>query len=528
VTRGSPAAVVAALGRVEARRLATSVTFVIGLVLTGVVLLLLVQDGGFGQNLTVSFVRSLGLVVYPLAGLTLLATNRATNRSRRSGTEELFTSTPTNPALRTGGNLFSVSVALVVASVLVIGLLLVVPLWGWAGELGHAWIAEVLTGVVLVAGAGAIGVLLARWLPPTTSLVVALLTVVAIGVATLLLERARPFSSPSRFFGPWASPEQNLGSDFVIRPSWSHLLYLVGVVTLFGTLAIARTAHGRGVVAALVAGALLTAGGAWFQSRPVSDEAASRIAARIENPAVHQTCRAESGVRACAYSGYTALFDDWIEPAVRVRAALPAAAREDEYVISQRVGRVGAKDLDPAVVRRLDVDTYWSDDGVEHPGFTSDDHEFAFALLPAQASVGLPLRTGQFGQPCHTGNQARAAVALWLAAQALDRETARKWLYGGPGRGQNGEDPYAGIGWGESLWPNDSRTDIDAPIAWAEPEIDAARQLFGLPRAQVLTALHADWAHLTDPATPTAELVASFGLRPVTPVGVPRGLAVCS
>jgi hypothetical protein len=503
------------------------VTFVIGLVLTGVVLVLLVQDGGFGQNLTVSFVRSLGLIVYPLAGLTLLAANRATSRSRRSGTEELFTAAPTSAALRTGGNLLAVGVALAVAALLVVCLLLSVPLWGWAGELGHAWIAEALTAVVLVAGAGAIGVFLARWLSPVVSAIVALLAVVAIGVATILLEGARPFSNPTRFIGPWASPEQNLGSDFVIRPSWAHLVYLVGVVTLFATLAIARTSHGRDVLVAFGVGAALTAGGAWFQSRSVSDDTAARIATRIENPAVHQTCRVRSGVRACAYTGYTALLDDWIEPAVRVRAALPASP-EQEYLITQRVGRVGAKDLDPSVLGRLDVDALWSDDGVEHPGLTSKDHEFAFALLPAQAAVGLPLRTVQLGLPCHTGNQARAAVALWLAAQALDRETARKWLYAGPGRGQTGADPYAGQGWGESLWPNDSRTDIDAPIAWAEPEIDAARQLFALPRAKVLSALHADWAHLTDVSTPTSELVAVFGLRPVTPVGVPPVLTACA
>jgi hypothetical protein len=526
VTSSSPARVAVALGRVEARHLATSVTFIIGLVLTAVSLIVFWAD--FGANLTVSYVRSLGLVVYPLAGLTLLAANRAAQRSRRSGTEELFTAAPTSAALRTGGNLLSVSVALVAASVLIVGLLLVVPLSGWVGELGHAWVAEVLTGVVLVAGAGAIGVLLARWLPSVVSVIVALLAVVAIGVATLLLARARPFSNPTRFVGPWANPEQNLGSDFVIRPSWAHLVYLVGVVTLVATVAIARTARGRAVVAAFVAGAVLTAGGWWFQSRPVSDATAARIAARIENPSVHQTCRVRGGVRACAYSGYTGLLDDWIEPAARVRAALPAANSEQDYLITQRVGRDGGKALDPAVLRRLDVDAYWSDDGVEHPGFVSRDHEFVFALLPAQAAVGLPLRTASLGRSCHAGNQARAAVALWLAAQAVDRDTAIKWLNPSPERAGDGSDPFAGMGWGSSVWPKFKKTDLDPPIVWAEPELDAARQLFRRPRAELLATLHADWAHLTDPSTPTSELVAAFGLRPVTPVGVPPVLEACA
>lgn len=525
MTRGTPAGVVVALGRVESRRLATSVTFVIGLVLTAVAFLVFSRD--FGRDLTVSYVRSLGLAVYPLAGLTLLATNRIASRSRRSGTEELFTAAPASSGIRTGGSLLSVSAALVVASLLMIGLLLVVPIWGWAGELGHAWLAEALTGVVLVAGAGAIGVLLARWLPPAVSVIVAMLAVVAIGAATLFLERARPFSSGTRFLGPWASPEQDLGSDFVIRPSWAHLLYLVGVVTLVATIAIARTAHGRGVVAALVVGAVLTAGGAWLQSRPVSDHTAARIAAWIEHPADHQTCQARDGVRACAYSAYTDLLDDWIEPAVQVRDALPAALREQEYLIKQGVGRVGGRQLDPVVGRRLEGLAYGSDDGVEHPGFTSRNHEFVFALLPAQAAVRMPLRTDPFDTPCHSGNQARAVIALWLAAQAVDHATAVEWLNPSPSRGQDGSDIYAGLGWGSSLWPNDNSTDSLAPVVWADPDLDVARQLLRRPRAEVLAKLHADWAHLTDPATPTAVLVTAFGLRPVVPAGVLPPLRVC-
>jgi hypothetical protein len=210
-----------------------------------------------------------------------------------------------------------------------------------------------------------------------------------------------------------------------------------------------------------------------------------------------------------------------------VRGALPAANSEQEYLITQRVGR-GGRALDPAVLRRLDVDSYWSDDGVEHPGFVSKDHKFVFALLPAQAAVGLPLRTAYPGRPCHAGNQARSAVALWLAAQAVDRDTAIKWLNPSPERGGDGSDIFAGQGWGSSLWPKGKRTDIDPPIVWADPELDAARQLLRRPRAEVLAALHADWAHLTDPATPTSELVTAFGLRPVTPVGVPPVLKPCT
>ena len=205
VASGSPTGVAAALGRVEARRL-VSVSFVIGMVFSLLALLYsrpATRDNG---DLIGRVIRHLGLVAYPLAGMTLLAASRETLPSWRAGTEELFTTTPTDTTTPTArpprghlGYCRGVGPHGRGAIVVLLG--------DGVGPLGSGWVAEALTGVVLVAGAGALGVLLARWLPHG---IVAPLVLVAILLATLALNVARPFSNPVRSFAPWASPEPDL------------------------------------------------------------------------------------------------------------------------------------------------------------------------------------------------------------------------------------------------------------------------------------------------------------------------------
>lgn len=526
--RGSQADVAVALGWVEARCLVMSVSFAVGILFSVVALFALATGGLDNGELVGRVVRHLGLVAYPLAGMTLLAANRATLRSRREGTEELFTTTPTNTTTRTGAHLLALSTSIVAGSILMAVSLVVIVLRDGSGPLGRGWIAEALAGVALVAGAGALGVFLARWLPHG---IVAPFALMAILLATIALNGMRPFANPTRFFAPWASPAPDLAPDFVMRPSWSHLVYLVGLVALVTTLALTRTGRGRPIVSALIAASVVTAGGAWLQHRPISNGSAARIGALIEHPAAHQTCRAQAGVRACAYAGSTAVLDEWMEPALRVRAALPDMSRDREYRIVQRVGEAGVPHLDPKVRSRIDLAAWQSDDGVEHPGFAWQDSEFVFALLPAQSAVDLPMSTARGRVPCYAGNQARAVVALWLAGQAVDRATADWAIDPSAEIDTNGATWHSNRApWALTRWPATWETDIDAPVIWARSDLAAARQLLLRPRADVLPALHADWAHLTAPSTTTSELVASLSLAPVNTkkaAQVPAGLQPC-
>ncbi len=528
VASGDQFGVAIGLGRVEMRCLVTSVSFAVGILLSLLAVFTLATGGPDNRELIARVVRHLGLVAYPLAGMTLLAANRATLRSRREGTEELFTTTPTNPTTRTGAHLLAVSAGIGAASILMAASLVVIRLKDGFGPLGHGWIAEALAGVALVAGAAALGVLLARWLPHG---IVAPLALVAILLATLALNGVRPFTNPAHAFAPWPSPEPDLASDFVMRASWSHLVYLVGLVALVAVVAIARTGRGRLVIGALAAAIALTGAGSLLQTRSMSDENATRIAALISAPATHQTCRTHAGVRACAYPGYTELLDDWTQPAVRVRAALPDTRRDREYRIVQRVGEAGLPYLDPKVRNRLELAAWHSDDGVEHPGFTAQGAKLGFALLPAQWAVDLPLTTAPGRVPCYAGNQARAVVALWLAGQAVDRETALDAIDPLITVDNNGASWHSKRApWALIIWADTWEADTDAPVVWARSDLAVARQLLLRPRAEVRTALHADWDHLTAPTTTTSELVAALGLRTVDTAKaarVPAGLDAC-
>ena len=82
VAGGSPAGVATALGRVEARCLATSVSFAVGILLSLLAVFALVTGGPDNEDLIGRVVRHLGLVAYPLAGMTLLAANLVSSVER--------------------------------------------------------------------------------------------------------------------------------------------------------------------------------------------------------------------------------------------------------------------------------------------------------------------------------------------------------------------------------------------------------------------------------------------------------------
>lgn len=536
VRRGTASAVAVALGRVEARKIAMSVSFAVGIAFSALALFAMGTFDTFDNgDLWGRVVQHLGLVAYPLAGMTLIAANRATLRSRREGTEELFTAAPTTRTTRTAGHLLSVDAGALAAVLLVAAVLFISPFRERTGPLGPQWVAEVLAAVAFVVGAGALGVLLARWLPHG---IVAPIALVGILFGTLGFNGVRPFTNPTRYWAPWASPPPDLAPEFVLRPAWPHLLYLAGLIVLVVAVALLRTSHGNVVVATVTVGAVVAASGAWFQSRPVSTRDAARVASQINHPGAHQVCRVRSGIHACAYTEYRDSIAAWTAPAARVRAQLPATVRERRYEIVQRVSASGLRNLDAAVTNRLGASIprapyyAWRDDGIEHPGFGGDTSRWAYALWPAQSAVGLPMTTSVGrGLPCYAGGQARSIVALWLAAQAVDRGLGRSMLEPPAKIDAAGESWYSNRSpWALTRWAATWDTDVAAPVAFARPDIAAARELLDRPSAEVRAALHANWELLTDPATRTTVLVDTLGLRRVANAQartVPPGLKPC-
>ena len=80
-------------------------------------------------------------MVYPLAGMALVAAHRAVLRGRRDHTEELFAATPTGPATRTLANCCTAWVPVVAAGLFWVAVLAASRLLTF-GSLDDALIAD--------------------------------------------------------------------------------------------------------------------------------------------------------------------------------------------------------------------------------------------------------------------------------------------------------------------------------------------------------------------------------------------------
>ena len=522
VPRGSIRAVTAALARVEARQFASSVSFVLAVVISLLVLVVISTSDGYENDAIFGrLFQHFGALVYPIAGLALVAVNRATLRARREGTIELLTSTPTTSSTRTVAHMVSVWPALLAAVVTLSAATIWVLARGHAvGGWGPNWLAEVLLAVTLVAGGGALGVALGRWIPHGIVPAIALLG--SLGV-TGNLNGLDPFTNRARNWSLWSSPPPDLDPMFVLRPAWPHLVYVIGLVGIVAALAVMRTQRGGVPIGALVVGLALAGTGAVLQTSPVTAADAARIANSIDTDL---ECRTHAEIRTCTYPGYGAWRADWTKGARQVLALVPPASRPTPYVARQVVGNRGISNLDPEVRDRLrdriPAGSY---------GFGGPDTEVTWYLLPAQAATGLPTSVRGTRPPCYAGNQSRAVLALWLtlatAPQALDSVI------------QDPNEEFSGVGaswhaagapWATVIWPSSARTDADAPVVYARADIDAARQMAARPVADIRSALGEDWSRWKGAATPTAELVDALGLAPVdsaTARKVPDGLAPC-
>ncbi len=519
---GSVGAVTAALSRVEAGQFAASLSFILAVVMSLLAVVVInLSDGYENDAIFGRLFQHFGVLVYPIAGLALVAVNRAMLRARREGTIELLTSTPTASSTRTVAHMISVWPALLLAMGTLVAATISVLARGQAvGSWGPDWLAEVLLALALVAGGGALGVALGRWIPHGIVPAIALLGILG---ATGTLNGLDPFTNRARNWSLWSSPPPDLDPMFVLRPAWPHLVYVIGLVGIVAALAVMRSRRGWAPIGALVVGLALAGTGAVIQARPVTAADAARIANSID---ADLECRTDAEIRTCTYPGYGAWRADWAKGARRVLALVPPASRPTPYVARQVVGNRGLSNLDPEVRDRLrdriPAGSY---------GFGGPDTEVTWFVLPAQAATGLPTSVRGVRPPCYAGNQARAVLAVWLtlatATNAVDSVI------------QDPDEEFSGVGaswhladapWATVIWPSSNHTDADSPIVYARADVDAARQMATRPVADVQRVLGEDWSRWKDAATPTSELVRALALAPVdfaTARKVPAGLARC-
>jgi hypothetical protein len=520
----------------------------------------------------------IGLALCPLAGAVFLAAHLGATRSFRHGTDELYEGTVTTPAQRTAGHLLSVlwtiglSVLLVVA-----GLLYLVALHAVA----RPDPLELLTGPSFVILAGVLGVALARWWRAALAGPVGVVALAAIEIFLAWQTqagRSENNPNPVRWLAPWV-PISVSGApprELVIRPTGWHLVFIASLAFVAGSVALLR-AGVRPSRVAVTAGALaLAVVAASAQVRAPTPAQRKQLAQVLVHPERYQVCQTRMGVRYCAYRSYAGWIDRWATAVTPVISRVPADARPTGVEILQTMSVYGS-DVDEKELEGTraafqfgynpttdDLGAAITPTNQWGRGTYEGQDELAIDLIVAAQAVGLPRRPQDIrltaaearnilstydpadrkeagkqihaGGPwdyCRSAGQARAVVALWLAAQATSRTEAAF-------RAVLARDPYGitVVGTGAET---DIRSGVDElnvfggpmlgeleglpyrlqifnfVVQWGKGDAVYAEQLLNLPRAQVSAALSQNWAMLTRPTTTTDQLVQVLGLRPLPP-----------
>lgn len=429
-----------------------------------------------------------GLFVLPLAAVTLVCASRAVLRGYRHGTEELSAS----PAARTGAHLLSILVPGALAVLLVVVFVgLAVVRWDHYGAMD---VGELVAGPLIVIGAGALGVLLARW---TGTALAAPMACLAIALLQLTLSGDGLLFSPGRRLAFWVYPG-DLPLELVgpRRAGW-HAAYLCGLAGLAAAGALARQRLGRRLVVAGTAAAGVVAASAAVLAWPEPASAWAARNNRLVRPDAHQTCSPRGGLRYCAYPEYGELVRYWEAPVSGVHRAIPAAAWP-ALAVTQRVQPrdrrwVAERHTGEKLPALVPPDGSLPDDGDLHPGLAWDRTglgDLELALAAAARVTGLPTAPPASGARCDAAGQARAITALWLAGQATPgSERALRKLVAGKAALPGGVD-YGTI------------------------EVDIALELLGRNRADVPI--------LTSAAFATQDLARRLDVEPRTPRTAPR------
>jgi hypothetical protein len=552
---------VIALARAEGRRLARH-----PMVLAGVVFALaafVVATRGSAPVLQRDDILT-GLSLLPVAAGTFLAANLAALRGRRHGTDELYDSLVLSPADRTEGLLLAllwpaaVSVLLVAAE---IAYLL------FQQSVGSPSPLELLVGPAIVLLGGTLGIALARWMPSLVAGPVGLVALVSIQAYLLFRLPGGTLHQPqNRWLAPWV-PMAVSGyppRELVVRPAGWHIGYLVALVLLVSAVALLRfrPAAGPALAAALCLALVLAAASVQLRA-PTSGQSAA-LEDLLLRPERHQTCLVRDNIRYCAYPAYVPWIDRWAVPVEAVLRNVPIASRPAIEIV-QTYQDIWAADLPKAWLKRIgegDV-TYPAEVvGQIHPdarwgtGPALGESELSLALPVATRAVGLPTSPTEvrlttrdidrliadMGPPpskqdragfvhdlesqpywCSPQGQSRAVVALWFAAEATSATRSayaallRSDPYGAAGLVIDGHGMTSYTGTDEyALSDLTFVTASNSPaLQWPRQEAYYALELLQQPGAHVAGLITANWARLTDPATPTSVLAEMFGLKPL-------------
>jgi hypothetical protein len=443
----------------------------------------------------------LPLMVHPLCGMTIIATHRNVTRARRDGAQELYDSCPASTAQRTGAHLFTAVVPIAAATVFV-----TITLVGAAFALDNIYgpvdervLADAaLAGLLLPAGATALGVLLGRRVR------FALAPFVALAVIALLNLEMWDRGLDGRGWLATGIPSGKVDFIYLEPPVAGRLLWIAGLAVLVAGLALATIDRSTTTKLIKSFGAAIALVGLVLTVRPMSDETVDRLTEYVLSPSAHETCRTLTiDVEVCTLKPYD---DHGVHVAARVTPV--AAALPDGVIVTPITMRLLAGEgLDelPSQVQQHIVPTPIPPGTVALPfshNYGSLD-EASFIL--AATAVGFPT-----GDDAHENllvdGQARGVIVLWLATAGLSHDSALDLLE----PDEYNDNTPSGQG---HVWPGT----CTATVQWAPQDLVAARSLLAVDREAVGGLLAGDWQHWTAPETSTDDLMAALGLPLVGP-----------
>ena len=533
------------LARIEAALLARSILVLAGLLVSGIVVWMVTYSGrplwwnagwaiGYGQTV-------ISLTV-------LIAAQLATTRARRDGLAELYDSFPSSAARRTLAHLIALLGVVPACLVLIAAATGVFEL---RGAVGTPDLAVLTGGVLLVLAAGAVGVAIgARFLHPLAG-------VLAAFVWFIPFSQSNRFNSAIVWLFPWVKPpqlNQLPGPLSGYPPATAHAFELAAIAALAGFVALAITAAARrqrlgllGVAAAALAAIVMAC---TVQLQPIPTRDLDHLVSEAANTGPAQHCTTldahAASVRYCLYPGFGSRVASLQGPVTGVLAEVPRQ-RPRALTISQTSGltlddptlthghsqqRVTAwrtqllnapANLPSSSAIYVDLATW--------PAQGQADVRFDLALVAAGWAVGLPTnpgaRTSLQSNQCIPLNQARDAIAIWLASQATHANLAQlqNTTHSISGYMPVQVDGVTVLAW---VYPTENATPVSVGAQPTAAGYLLAAVMAKLPTQRVAAVLTNGWDTWTSGHATDTQLAGALGLAMPTVPGLigPRGQAV--
>ena len=443
---------VLSLARVEAWLLVRSVLVLAGLLAGALVIWFLLRSA---EPLWWNVGWRIGGGQLVLGMAVLAAAQLNAGRARRDAMADLYASFPATAGTRAFAHLIGLAGA-APASLLLIGAAAVV-IQG-RGAIGSPSIAVLAGGLLLVIAAGAAGIAIGtRFAHPLAGVLGALALFVSSAPTHLA-------SGGGIWLLPWETFQDQLGwlpgPLAGYPPAGAHAVELAGFAVLAGILALAVTigrvrARVNLAAAGTLAVAVICFAGA-LQLRPVPTAELNHLVTEIADPASVQHCTSASEVRYCLYPGFGRDLPSLEAPVNGVLAHLAARPGQPLTIrqaalasfdgtlthghpnrqVSQWNAQLQGAPGNAATVSAI----YLSVGSWPAAGGQLADARFDVALAAADWAVRFPLPIVN-GQPCVPLNQAREAIAIWLAILAT-HPPAGELQDGlrGPGGGMTGTE----------------------------------------------------------------------------------------